>query len=683
MNYHKNNNITTTTTKSHFTQNILEKLIHLHTLTIYTMAAEDDKDQPIYNEYKLFPTADDSSSSSTLQLSPKLFTIKSIFDSPLPTTSHSSQQTPPQTPALPGFLKMCKDAKVSHIQDVIDQHFADIEADTSETAPASKLRSLDHQRFSALHYAVLSGNSKCLQLIVSIADHLPEDDRTHPLFYCTALHLACKLPATTPDMVRMLIRQRPEQVNWTCTDAEGRRLTPLLAAMLGRRTQLVRVLCEEGQADVNAVDANGEHCLFYAVRQRMPRLACDLLRTTAVRANVRNASGLDVLDVADACCTAGKRDAADWQLLEALTSRLHSAVMLTPDIRRQLDLRALFGRLASAVRRKDDAYVAWFVGTYYVDDQWNSGECAQLVQDCLKLSSLKTPWRYGCGELLLLPLHRQLQRPDTCCEDATAADLLLADLTAAYGQMLLCPERQAAAAFHAVLYAFWREDALLYGRFAEQWFPVFGRCGTLLYRQDGLVTFLCRLAHHETAASELDGLFEYLMGLACGQAAAAMRMGDVFERFVWAGDDGEPMAKEGLSGDEEPGIEKIVGVLPKPRRRDNRRAELIAGMLLVLCDRIDPFERLRTAWQPRVLSMVALLVPPDQRDDRDRSNAPRMLFALCRRRVRELVLGSTVDGIPPVSSFLRLSIEPELRNRVIYNPLDFPIGCCFPKRNDV
>lgn len=531
------------------------------------------------------------------------------------------------------------------------------------------LRSLDHQQFSALHYAVLSGNPDCVQLIVSVTDQLPDDDRTHPAFHCTALHLACKLPATTPDMLCMLIRRRPEHVNWTSVDADGRQRTPLLAALLARRTQLVRVLCDEGQADVNAMDAQGEHCLFYAVRQRMPRVACDLLRTTAVRANLLNGGGVGLLDLVDACCTAGGRDAADWQLLEALTSRLHSAVMLTPDIRRQLDLRALFARATAAVRRKDDAYVAWFVGTYYTDRQWNSVDCVQLVQSCLKLRALQTNWRYACGEVLLMPLHRQLHQPETCCEDKAAASRLVADLGKHYGQMLLCPERLAGAAVIGVLYTFWREDPLLYRRFAEQWFPVFGMCGSLRYRQDCLVTFLCQLALRE-ANIDLDGLFEFLMGMACGRAALVMRMGDLFERFVQAGDDGLP---DGWTN----GVDENApadGVDQMPTIRDNRRAELIASMLLVLCDRIDPFEKLLAA-QQRPSGLIALLVPSDDRADRP--NIVPRLFSLCRRRVRELVLMSAVAASPPVREFLRLPMQPGLLNLVLYNPLDYPIGCCW------
>lgn len=116
----------------------------------------------------------------------------------------------------------------------------------------------DHNR-TALHIAVIHLR---VEIVKYLLDQPGIDVRARTDEGDTALSLGCRHRFVPLEIIALLIAKDRELVNLVNNDCRS----PLQMAFQPRRPDVVRFLIEEGGADPNYKDNNGEHAFFYAVR---------------------------------------------------------------------------------------------------------------------------------------------------------------------------------------------------------------------------------------------------------------------------------------------------------------------------------------------------------------------------------------------------------------------------------
>jgi ankyrin repeat protein len=134
----------------------------------------------------------------------------------------------------------------------------------------------------------------CLTFFVNRSKRYNEILMPNFNYTATVLWHACR--SSDIKIIKFLI-QRNATVNSTTETSLNS--TPLMVACCKSRVEEIKFLLKEGKANVNQVDMNGEHCLFYAVRCNQNCInILELLIAKGAEVNKKNSAGKTVLELA-------------------------------------------------------------------------------------------------------------------------------------------------------------------------------------------------------------------------------------------------------------------------------------------------------------------------------------------------------------------------------------------------
>ena len=134
----------------------------------------------------------------------------------------------------------------------------------------------------------------CLTFFVNRSKRFNEILMPNFNYTATALWHACR--SSDVKIIKFLI-QRNAMVNSTTETSLNS--TPLMVACCKSRIEEIKFLLKDGKANVNQIDINGEHCLFYAVRCNQNCInILELLLAKGAEINKKNNAGKTVLELA-------------------------------------------------------------------------------------------------------------------------------------------------------------------------------------------------------------------------------------------------------------------------------------------------------------------------------------------------------------------------------------------------
>ncbi|XP_065081230.1 uveal autoantigen with coiled-coil domains and ankyrin repeats-like [Ochlerotatus camptorhynchus] len=146
----------------------------------------------------------------------------------------------------------------------------------------------DNHNWTLLHHTVASGNSECVELLLSKTDI---DVKARCYEGRTALFLAC-MKEVQIEIAEMLLAKNATLVNVSNNEY----ITPLHIAVERRNLNLVELLVEHG-ANVNAPDFAGETPLHSALEFGHVEILVHLLYVGHADANVRSENDIDALEM--------------------------------------------------------------------------------------------------------------------------------------------------------------------------------------------------------------------------------------------------------------------------------------------------------------------------------------------------------------------------------------------------
>lgn len=118
----------------------------------------------------------------------------------------------------------------------------------------------DRGNMSPLHLAVSTGD---VEIVEYLLEQPAIDVRAEMVGGETALSLACRIQFLPLQIIALLIAKDPEVVHWL----DRRSLSPMQKAIACRRSDIIRILIEQGGVDPNLEDKDGCSILFYAVSE--------------------------------------------------------------------------------------------------------------------------------------------------------------------------------------------------------------------------------------------------------------------------------------------------------------------------------------------------------------------------------------------------------------------------------
>lgn len=235
----------------------------------------------------------------------------------------------------------------------------------------------DNHNWTGLHHAIKKGDFDCVRAMLN-SPHVPVYAKTFEGM--TALHLACDLPGTSPDVVRLLVEKYPDLIE----SVNNERVCALHLAIDRNRSDLAKMLIEIGNANVNSVDLDGEYALFYAIRRQNYSLIEYLLHSTNSHVSEVNANNIDPLTLDLHLFRIQPRTRLHFECLQKLAFAYY---------KESKSVNILINQIFTCIGFRDSEMCNFFLYEFYVKSINNPGYANDLriicesdsLTDCFKL----------------------------------------------------------------------------------------------------------------------------------------------------------------------------------------------------------------------------------------------------------------------------------------------------------
>lgn len=370
----------------------------------------------------------------------------------------------------------------------------------------SENRRRDNHNWTGLHHAIKNGNIECLRELLN-SPHVQVTAKTFEGL--TALHLACQLPNTSPDVVRLLIEKHPNLVKSVTKE----NVTALLIAIESNRGDLAKLLIEIGNADVNCEDWDGEYALFYAIRAENYSFAQYLLNSTTTHVTKVNRNGIDPLTL----------DLHLWQLEERSPLRLDFLKQIAClYFKQSKSIKVLTKHIFTLIDFNDNDLSQIFLEEFYLKSEFNQA----YVNDLVKICALPL---IACDKLyLVVSLHESVNPVNGDKHDEIFFERYKHWLEHKHKNPI-CP-----------LFVLIAEDLPTYYRIAEHWWRIYAQvvCAHLRYNFAVRVLLSSDDAHLPLARRRYQRLYstdhylQFIRQLNTAPASFSMNIELLFEYYI-------------------------------------------------------------------------------------------------------------------------------------------------------